>query len=296
MSPSLEEDQGWTTVVPKKTKKNPSSYSGRQRRRHLSSVSVHPEVREAEALIKLIQECIQSFREATNNSGKSEDDFPVPDILSGFEEIVCYGIGNFSQTSLRHPSASLWQLAYILSLKDQKLSMECSSQENEGTGGSTTIATTTPIYFYDPCTIDVELRVLHHFGVEIIDRNEQGFRHARVRTLFYMPHCPASLYHNLLWENWGNFHNCIIIGNSLRYQVNGRLLEKEEDRFPCFRVLFDHIDELPFATPGVEAPLGAFNDTYVIRILLSQKIMANSLERPAVVLHTNMEDPELIVS
>lgn len=110
-----------------------------------------------------------------------------------FRDLVCYGVGNFA--SKVEPR---WQLASIEALR------ELLSIENT--------------YYYDPCTSPFELEVLTELKINVLSENEQGSRPVTEATLFYMPHCPQSLYNNLLLANWktiDSLQNVFILGNSL---------------------------------------------------------------------------------
>ncbi|KAK9512258.1 hypothetical protein O3M35_000726 [Rhynocoris fuscipes] len=105
-----------------------------------------------------------------------------------FEEIVCYGIGNFSKSH-----AALYQLALLLQLKYHLK---------------------VPLHIYDPLFNTIEKEILEKLNLIIIDRNEEGKRKIYNNTVFFLPHCPLELFNNLLWINWGlSLSKCVIIGN-----------------------------------------------------------------------------------
>ena len=117
--------------------------------------------------------------------------------------IVCYGIGNFGVTQST-PSASLWQLAFALQLRDifQKQGLEIT------------------MYYFEPFMTSEEAVLLEHLSIKVIRENERGKRVVTERTFFFMPHCPLVLYSNLLFENRDNLHNLVILGNSLLAYAN----------------------------------------------------------------------------
>ncbi|KNA05613.1 hypothetical protein SOVF_188700 [Spinacia oleracea] len=69
---------------------------------------------------------------------------------------------------------------------------------------------------FDPVLSGTETRVLESLGYSVITVNEEGRRQALKPTLFFMPHCEASLYHNLLEVNWNAdmLRNLALFGNS----------------------------------------------------------------------------------
>ncbi|OMJ24662.1 SRR1-like protein [Smittium culicis] len=117
------------------------------------------------------------------------------------DEIVCYGIGSFSTLS-----AAQIQLALLLIIRDELL-QNCPSTSPSNTN-TTTISTSTTnsktcfrVLAYDPVFSDSDSKLLSHFGILIIPTNEAAKRYALSNTLFYMPHCEAFLYDNLLFAN-----------------------------------------------------------------------------------------------
>ncbi|KAL6423682.1 hypothetical protein ACFW04_010291 [Cataglyphis niger] len=107
-------------------------------------------------------------------------------------EIVCYGLGRFSQYR-----SSRCQLALLLCLKARYVNA-C-------------------VHVYDPAFCPEEVQVLRALGLEIIETNEEGKRivHRDKMTLVYMPHCSRQLTNNFLYANWGDgLSNCVLLANS----------------------------------------------------------------------------------
>ncbi|XP_050231923.1 protein SENSITIVITY TO RED LIGHT REDUCED 1 [Mercurialis annua] len=74
------------------------------------------------------------------------------------------------------------------------------------------------IEVFDPILSATESCVLEALGCSVLSVNEHGRRCAAKPTLFYMPHCEAELYNNLLQANWDmELLNCIaLFGNSFQ--------------------------------------------------------------------------------
>ncbi|XP_027356032.1 protein SENSITIVITY TO RED LIGHT REDUCED 1 [Abrus precatorius] len=72
------------------------------------------------------------------------------------------------------------------------------------------------IEVFDPILSVSESRVLEALGCCVISINEHGRREAIKPTMFFMPHCEAELYNNLLHANWKPelLSNTVIFGNS----------------------------------------------------------------------------------
>ncbi|KAL6513370.1 sensitivity to red-light reduced protein [Orobanche gracilis] len=72
------------------------------------------------------------------------------------------------------------------------------------------------IEVFDPIISLTESKVLTSLGCSVLSVNEHGQRRALGPTMFFMPHCEAELYDNLLEANWGvdRLNRLIIFGNS----------------------------------------------------------------------------------
>lgn len=72
------------------------------------------------------------------------------------------------------------------------------------------------IEVFDPILSATESRVLEFLGCSVLSINEQGRRKVQKPSMFFMPHCEAGLYDNLLQENWRveRLNNLVIFGNS----------------------------------------------------------------------------------
>ena len=123
------------------------------------------------------------------------------------QEIICYGLGNFSDSYI-----SRYQLAFLLLLIEE---LDVSIRK---------------CWVFDPKFSDEEIQSLQMLGFNIIKENEAGKRKCTLKTLFYMPHCGKALYNNLLWANWGTgLNNVVILGNSFTRMVDNtpeRLLDR----------------------------------------------------------------------
>ncbi|KAK6933958.1 SRR1-like domain [Dillenia turbinata] len=71
---------------------------------------------------------------------------------------------------------------------------------------------------FDPVLSATECRVLEALGCTVLMVNEHGRRQALKPTLFFMPHCEAELYNNLLQANRDAklLNNVVLFGNSFR--------------------------------------------------------------------------------
>ncbi|XP_046836244.1 SRR1-like protein [Vespa crabro] len=105
-------------------------------------------------------------------------------------EIICYGLGQFSQYN-----SSKYQLALLLLLKRH---YNCQ------------------VSLYDPAFLTKEIEILKELKLNVIETNEEGKRSISNNVTFiYMPHCPRQLINNFLYSNWNeNLSNCILFTNS----------------------------------------------------------------------------------
>lgn len=72
------------------------------------------------------------------------------------------------------------------------------------------------IEVFDPVLSATECEVLEALGCSVLSVNEQGQRRALKPTMFFMPHCEAELYDNLLHANWQveQLNRVVLFGNS----------------------------------------------------------------------------------
>lgn len=61
--------------------------------------------------------------------------------------------------------------------------------------------------------------MLEQCGCKPLQDNEQAMRVCTVPTCFYMPHCPFSLYNNLVYANWAAPWLVAIIGNDWTFHA-----------------------------------------------------------------------------
>ncbi|KAL6263847.1 SRR1-like protein isoform X1 [Pogonomyrmex barbatus] len=112
---------------------------------------------------------------------------------NGISEIICYGLGQFSQYR-----SSRCQLGLLLCLKARYEPAR--------------------VLVYDPVFRPEEVRALRTLDLDVIDVNEEGKRVIQRdrTTLVYMPHCSRQLTNNFLYANWGDgLSDCILLANSL---------------------------------------------------------------------------------
>ncbi|KAI9114483.1 hypothetical protein K1719_014711 [Acacia pycnantha] len=78
------------------------------------------------------------------------------------------------------------------------------------------------IEVFDPALSMSECQILEALGCSVLQYNEYGKRKALKPTMFFMPHCPVTLYDNLLQENWKSslLSNVVILGNSFDNYVS----------------------------------------------------------------------------
>ncbi|CAH2069413.1 unnamed protein product [Thlaspi arvense] len=74
------------------------------------------------------------------------------------------------------------------------------------------------IEVFDPVLSATETSVVESLGCTVLSVNEQARREALKPTLFFMPHCEANLYSNLLQTNWrlDRLSRIALFGNSFQ--------------------------------------------------------------------------------
>ena len=248
----MSTDDEWTTVTKadkKRIFRNTKNHRGRGggKSKHAPPINTTKEELSVAQITKYVDELITEIPNSNfyqNLVSQLDDAKKNKRIII---KIVCYGIGNFSTSS-----ASQWQLACILSVW-KKLNQP--QQDSTRTSAAETPATTTTntsddddddaksriqqprisMEYYDPCTTQSEIICLERQGIKVLKVNERGQKEIHnsddddennKNTFFYMPHCPLSLYTNVIYTNWNHLHQVLIYGNSLTAYANRLVVNK----------------------------------------------------------------------
>ncbi|XP_032681523.1 SRR1-like protein isoform X2 [Odontomachus brunneus] len=169
---------------------------------------------------------------------------------NGISEIVCYGLGRFSQYR-----SSRCQLALLLYLKERYGAR---------------------VYAYDPIFYPEEVQALRALGLEIIETNEEGKRVVRdeITTLVFMPHCSKQLTNNFLYANWGSgLSNCILFANSFTKIINDCLRREILETTGYILRIQPYVTEIPLENSFVHETV--FNDLS-IHIFIKQDLLRAS--------------------
>ncbi|EDV91145.1 SRR1-like protein [Drosophila grimshawi] len=122
------------------------------------------------------------------------------------ERIVCLGLGPFTRTH-----QALHQVAFIVCAQRQHKIKEA--------------------LYYDPVFRDTEKELLERLSGTVLTEDRSGRHEATVPTLYYLPHCPYALMHNLLLCNWTreNLANVFLISNSFEMLTLNRIKGRDAD-------------------------------------------------------------------
>jgi len=191
---------GWTVVLPRRGRRKhlPRIRSLEQQPWAPSDLEIDP-IRKSK-LIQKMQVCMKKI-ESSPFYHTLMDQIQTPEILGHFYRVldseskmqmVIYGIGSIE--SYETPRLQL-SIAILLKRKFSWIG---------------------DIEVFDPILSATESQVLETLGCSVLSVNEQGQRHALKPTLFFMPHCEAELYDNLLRANWGVelLNRVVLFGNS----------------------------------------------------------------------------------
>lgn len=216
------DDQKWTHVVSKRAidpKKAAKFKSAGNRLRRDSALTNHE--RNHDDSLK-VDDIIGGLTPLTTSLKKS--DF-FKRVLASMERttdkefatMVSLGIGNV----LSSPS-SLLQFALVLCVREswQSVAVELSQSPDDHCNTpkmmmqESGVSNGLKYQIFDPLFSLKESLLCRNLGLFVSDENKKGkHKAASEPTLFFMPHCPYRLYVNLLWENWENLENVIILGN-----------------------------------------------------------------------------------
>lgn len=238
----INESTEWMTVA--RTKKN-NLLHGSMKPRNLSAFnrqhdnSSNEDGPSDDDLLKALRECCNQLKSTfywknwtqtelfrnwkQSATKKLRMDNNTADNLSTplLKSIVCYGIGNFGSTNPMVTKRScwsppLWQLALALTIQEALLEGSNSKKPS--------------MLYFEPGMTPQEKRILEKVDIHILAKNEQGCRQVETTagslqgphsTLFFMPHCPLSLYTNVLFTNWewDMLQHVVLFGNKLSLYV-----------------------------------------------------------------------------
>ncbi|KAL2461140.1 Protein SENSITIVITY TO RED LIGHT REDUCED 1 [Abeliophyllum distichum] len=201
--PSPTED--WTIVIPRRGKKTRSFNKilipeQQREEKPWTPIDLETDPERESKLMQKMQICIQKL-ENTEFFRSFFHQMQKPDMLAKFLKVlgretkmlmVIYGIGSIE--SFEPPRLQL-SLAILMKRKFDWIG---------------------EIEVFDPIISSMESKVLTSLGCSVLSINEQGRRQVLKPTLFFMPHCEAELYDNLLQVNWGvdKLNRIVLFGNS----------------------------------------------------------------------------------
>ncbi|SPP83457.1 SRR1-like protein [Drosophila guanche] len=133
------------------------------------------------------------------------------------ERIVCLGLGPFSRTHI-----ALHQAAFVVSLQRHYQLKEA--------------------LYFDPVFRESEKELLRLFDGSVIAEDCAGKHEATVPTIYYLPHCPYPLMHNILWRNWtrDTLPNVLLISNSFEMLTMAKKTPKDH-----INQILEHCTEIP---------------------------------------------------
>lgn len=258
LSPEKPDPSGdWTIVLPRRGKKNNNRNLAKfvipERRKEVqlwTPVDLESDPERESKLMEKMQTCIQKFENSDFCRGLLSQ-IRNPGMLDKFlrvlgsekkMQMVIYGIGSIE--SFEPPRLQL-SLAILL------------KRSFDWIGG---------IEVFDPIISSTESKVLTTLGCSVLSVNEQGRRRAAKPSLFFMPHCEADLYDNLLEENWevDRLNRLVIFGNSFgEYEQHASICKKASVSNSRKHVLASRsfTDEVRVDTFSDDSLLRAFNGT-----------------------------------
>lgn len=195
----------WTVVLPRRGKQkraanNPVLSKHEEPMHKWTPVDVDTDPESEMKLLQKMEICIQKLEKSRfwisllNQMGSVEFLNRISNVLGAEAgmKMVMYGIGSIE--SYEPPRL---QLGVAILMK-----------RNFGWIGDVEV--------FDPIISLTESKVLAALGCSVLSFNEQGRRQALKPTFFFMPHCEAELYDNLLQTNWrvDMLNRTVIFGNS----------------------------------------------------------------------------------
>ncbi|TDL27518.1 hypothetical protein BD410DRAFT_425041 [Rickenella mellea] len=95
----------------------------------------------------------------------------------------------------------------------------------------------------DPIFSDGDVSCLRQCDVVQLTDNKMGKYRLDKPSIAFMPHCTATLYENLLRENWSTacLSNIVVIGNCLAEYVDATPVRKLQTEYPCIARLVPYL-------------------------------------------------------
>ncbi|XP_031283911.1 protein SENSITIVITY TO RED LIGHT REDUCED 1-like [Pistacia vera] len=199
---TLTRNEDWTIVLPRRGKQrrnSPRIITPKEEQKPWCPSEIESDPHRESMLFQRMLNCIKKM-ESSQFYQNFVDQIQTPDVLSYFYSVlgselnmqmVIYGIGSIE---LYEPPRLQLSLAILMKRKFSWVG---------------------DIEIFDPILSATEARVLEALGCSVLSVNEQGRRCAMKPTLFFMPHCEAELYNNLLQANWGAMlKHMVVFGNS----------------------------------------------------------------------------------
>ncbi|GLT66816.1 hypothetical protein SLA2020_391630 [Shorea laevis] len=255
----------WTVVLPRRGRKKkniPKVTAMEEQERPWVPTDLQIDIDRKSKLIKKMQICMKRI-EGSQFYLTFLDQMQTPEVLNCFRRVlgselklkmVIYGIG-----SIESYETPRFQLSLAILMKRR-------------------FSWIGDIEVFDPILSATESCVLEELGCSVLSVNEQGKRHVLQPTLFFMPHCEAVLYNNLLKANWTpeSLNRMLLFGNSFetyeqdvsmfknpsivnsavyilaaqKFTVEFRIKTVSDDYFPAF-----HDSSWHFFSPNHEAEL-----------------------------------------
>ena len=197
----------------------------------------------ASAFFKSIERAFTAVEEACSVPS-NDDSLPAQTTYwSQFSCVRCYGLG--SPTSSLNARAQLALVVPLLKL----------------------LTNSTSICFYDPIFSALDKDLIAACGYSVLSAEEAQAHTAQGPTFFYMPHCDASIYNDVLDINWSidQLVNIAILGNSfegMQDRWSGPTFKRRAGRPHRVLALTDHdlVREEKLQGSGFRVDT-AFNDT-----------------------------------
>eukprot|EP00965_Chrysotila_dentata_P128447 4246944-Pleurochrysis_carterae.AAC.1 len=141
------------------------------------------------------------------------------------QELVCYGIGNFSTSP-----AAKYQVALAMLLR-KALAKTYTKDRDANSNGRHIDGLSLRATMYDPVFSMLEIEFLVARGFNVPAENEEGRRTIDRKTLFFMPHCGRQLYSNVIGANWNaaSLPLLVVLGNSFSAYADSLPTQRRED-------------------------------------------------------------------
>lgn len=164
-----------------------------------------------------------------------------------YMKLIAFGIGDCI-----HNSVSKIQFALLLLLQDFLIDFVQSNTTSKLKDCEIQIQIFDPILLNFMNEFDVVCEYYKLIFLKSNDKAKIQVENDQTMFIYYMPHCPFTLYNNILWSHWYYLDNLLIIGNSFEAYEIRRCLSNSNHESNCISLLEGIYNEISLSQQFID--------------------------------------------